>query len=196
MGHDRERSGRLLIRPARWAESAPAYLLDGLILSKAPKRSQTVHDSRRGGRSAPRLCQPAPIQPPLPNHRRFNLPYADAASNAIWIQVVLLAMDLTTWAQQLALTGTWRVAQPKTLRLKLFATAARYVTTARRRIVDIDQPGPWHQSSTTLSSTSHGSPDSHPPDRRTPHDRPRPEPRRPPPRPTGRTPTPPNDKPQ
>ena len=38
-----------------------------------------------------------------------NLPYADAASNAIWIQVVLLAMDLTTWAQQLALTDTFRL---------------------------------------------------------------------------------------
>ena len=72
-----------------------------------------------------------------------NLPYADAASNAIWIQVVLLAMDLTAWAQQLALTGTWRVAQPKALRLKLFSTAARYVTTARRRIVDIDPAWPW-----------------------------------------------------
>ena len=27
---------------------------------------------------------------------RANLPYAGTASNAIWIQVVLLAMDLTT----------------------------------------------------------------------------------------------------
>ncbi len=67
-----------------------------------------------------------------------NLPYPGAASNAIWIQVVLLAMDLTTWAQQLALTGTWRVAQPKTLRLKLFATAARHIRAARRRIIDLD----------------------------------------------------------
>ena len=45
-------------------------------------------------------------------------------------------MDLSTWTQQLALTGTWRVAQPKALRLKLFSTAARYVTTARRQILD------------------------------------------------------------
>ena len=72
-----------------------------------------------------------------------NLPYADAASNAIWIQILLLAMDLTTWAQQLALTGTWRVAQPKTLRLKLFATAARHINAARRRIIDLDPDWPW-----------------------------------------------------
>ena len=81
-----------------------------------------------------------------------NLPYADAASNAIWIHVVLLAMNLTTWAQQLALTGTWRVDQPKTLRLKLLATAARYVNAARRRIIDLDPDeivglsGPRHDS--------------------------------------------------
>ena len=72
-----------------------------------------------------------------------RLPYTGAASNANWIQVVLLAMNLSTWTQQLALTGTWRVAQPKALRLKLFSTAARYVTTARRRIVDIDPAWPW-----------------------------------------------------
>lgn len=71
-----------------------------------------------------------------------NLPYADAASNAIWLQVVLLAMDLTAWAQQLALTGTWRIAQHKTLRLKLFATAARHINAARRRIIDLDPADP------------------------------------------------------
>ena len=52
-------------------------------------------------------------------------------------------MDLTTWAQQLALTGTWRVTQPKTLRLKLFATAARHIHAARRRIIDLDPDWPW-----------------------------------------------------
>ena len=72
-----------------------------------------------------------------------RLPYADAASNAIWLQIVLLAMDLTCWAQQIALTGDWRRARPKTLRVKLFATAARYVRTARRRIIDLDPHWPW-----------------------------------------------------
>ena len=72
-----------------------------------------------------------------------RLPFHDAASNAIWLQIVLLAIDLTTWAQQLALTGTWSVARPRTLRVKLFATAARYVTAARRRIIDLDPHWPW-----------------------------------------------------
>lgn len=72
-----------------------------------------------------------------------RLPFHDAASNAIWLQIVLLAMDLTTWSQQLALRGAWQVARPKTLRVKLFATAARYVRTARRRIIDLDPDWPW-----------------------------------------------------
>lgn len=72
-----------------------------------------------------------------------RLPYADAASNAIWLQIVLLAMDLTCWAQQIALTGTWTVARPKTLRLKLFATAARHVRAARQSIIDLDPHWPW-----------------------------------------------------
>jgi len=72
-----------------------------------------------------------------------RFPYADAASNAIWLQIVLLAMDLTTWAQTLALRDAWRVARPRTLRTRLFATAARYVTAARRRIIDLDPQWPW-----------------------------------------------------
>ncbi len=72
-----------------------------------------------------------------------RLPYADAASNAIWLQVVLLALDLITWSQQLALRDTWRVARPKTLRTRLFATAARYVRTARSQVIDLDPDWPW-----------------------------------------------------
>lgn len=72
-----------------------------------------------------------------------RLPFHDAASNAIWLQIVLLAIDLTTWTQTLALADDWRIARPKTLRVKLFATAARYVRTARRRVIDLDPDWPW-----------------------------------------------------
>lgn len=72
-----------------------------------------------------------------------RLPFHDAASNAIWLQIVLLAMDLITWAQQIALTDAWRAARPKTVRTKLFATAARYVRAARRRLIDLDPDWPW-----------------------------------------------------
>lgn len=72
-----------------------------------------------------------------------NLPYADFASNQVWVEIVLLACDLLTWTQTLALDGPWRAAEPKTLRLRLFTTAARLITTGRRRILDLDPDWPW-----------------------------------------------------
>lgn len=72
-----------------------------------------------------------------------NLPYADAASNQIWIELVLLAQSLTAWCQQLALTGQMAVAEPKSLRLRLFGIAGRLIHTGRRRILDLDSTWPW-----------------------------------------------------
>ncbi|MFM8349906.1 MAG: IS1380 family transposase, partial [Actinomycetales bacterium] len=72
-----------------------------------------------------------------------RLPFHDAASNAIWLHIVLLAMDLITWSQQLALTGTWRKARPKTLRMKLYATAT---------------PPPPAATSSTSTPPGHGPP--------------------------------------
>jgi hypothetical protein len=34
-----------------------------------------------------------------------NLPFHDAASNAVWLAIVLLACDLLTWTQTLSLSG-------------------------------------------------------------------------------------------
>jgi len=75
-----------------------------------------------------------------------NLPYQDAASNAIWVELVLLAQDLTAWMQTLALDGEHAVAEPKRLRLRLFAVAARLVRTARQRILHLDASWPWATS--------------------------------------------------
>jgi Transposase DDE domain group 1 len=35
-----------------------------------------------------------------------NLPFRDAASNAVWLAIVLLACDLLTWTQTLSLSGS------------------------------------------------------------------------------------------
>ena len=53
-----------------------------------------------------------------------NLPLHDAASNAVWLAIVLLACDLLTWTLT-PLSGPLRVAEPKTLRLRLHAIAGR-----------------------------------------------------------------------
>ena len=71
-----------------------------------------------------------------------NLPYKDAASNQVWIELVLLAQDLTAWTQTLALHGEHAVAEPKRLRLLLFGIAARLIRTGRRVILDLDKTWP------------------------------------------------------
>jgi Transposase DDE domain group 1 len=72
-----------------------------------------------------------------------NLPYKDFAANAVWLQIVLLAQLLTALLQRLALHGEHAVAEPKRLRLRLFAPAGRLVRTGRRRILDLDKGWPW-----------------------------------------------------
>jgi hypothetical protein len=72
-----------------------------------------------------------------------NLPYADAASNQLWLELVLLAGDLLAWMQLLALDGEHAVAEPKRLRLHLFTIAGRLVRTARKTILDLDATWPW-----------------------------------------------------
>jgi Transposase DDE domain group 1 len=72
-----------------------------------------------------------------------NLPYQSFAANQIWLQLVLLAQALTAHLQQLALTGSLTVAEPKRLRLHLFSVAARLIRTGRKRILDLDRNWPW-----------------------------------------------------
>ena len=44
-----------------------------------------------------------------------NLPFDRWRRNAVWLELVLVARDLTCWAQTLLLSGELRVAEPKTL---------------------------------------------------------------------------------
>src|SRR5512142_1122074 len=72
-----------------------------------------------------------------------NLPYQDNASNRIWLEIVQLAEDLLAWTQALSLTGKHRVAEPKRLRLCLFAVAGRLIRTGRRVRLRLDSTWPW-----------------------------------------------------
>jgi Transposase DDE domain group 1 len=89
-----------------------------------------------------------------------NLPFHDAAQNAVWLEICALAADLIAWTQRLALTGWARVAEPKRLRLRLFSVAGRLVRTARSHLLKIPTTWPWadavitaHQRLTTLATT-------------------------------------------
>jgi hypothetical protein len=72
-----------------------------------------------------------------------HLPYPDLASNRIWLAIVALAQALLAFTARLALTGRWRTASPKTLRMRLFTCAGRLVRTGRRTRLDLAETWPW-----------------------------------------------------
>jgi hypothetical protein len=72
-----------------------------------------------------------------------NLPFERMRRNAVWLELVLLAQDLVCWAQTLLLDGERRVAEPKTLRYRLWHQAARVVRHARRLIMRLQRCWPW-----------------------------------------------------
>jgi hypothetical protein len=73
-----------------------------------------------------------------------NLPLQAFAKNQVWLELACLAYELLTWTQLLA----WhdqpaRAWEPKRLRLRLLAVAARLITTGRRRILRLSKRWPW-----------------------------------------------------
>jgi hypothetical protein len=72
-----------------------------------------------------------------------NLPFADFDADDVWLTLVGIAQTLVCWAQALLLDGDLKVAEPKTLRFRLWHTAARLVRHARRVILRFDRAWPW-----------------------------------------------------
>lgn len=68
-----------------------------------------------------------------------NLPFDLWRRNAVWLELVLAACDLTSWAQRLLLDGEFRIAEPKTLRYRLW----HVVRHARRLVVRLQRSWPW-----------------------------------------------------
>jgi hypothetical protein len=88
-----------------------------------------------------------------------NLPLHDVASNKVWLAVVLLACDLLTWTQTLALTGPMRAAEPKRLRHRLLAVAGRLVRSGRKLTLKLDRDWPWAQAVAEAIATLRTIPD-------------------------------------
>jgi hypothetical protein len=72
-----------------------------------------------------------------------NLPFDRWRRNAVWLQLVLLALDLVGWAQALLLDGALAVAEPKTLRYRLWHVAGRISRHARRLRLRLQRTWPW-----------------------------------------------------
>jgi hypothetical protein len=71
-----------------------------------------------------------------------NLPFWSFAANDAWLTLVCIAQAVVCWAQALLLNGDCKLAEPKTLRFRLWHVAGPIVRHARRVIVRIDAPGP------------------------------------------------------
>jgi hypothetical protein len=72
-----------------------------------------------------------------------NLPFRDFDHNAVWLELSLIAQDLTAWTQLLALDGDLAACEPKTLRYRLLHTAARLAFHARRATLRLQRSWPW-----------------------------------------------------
>jgi hypothetical protein len=72
-----------------------------------------------------------------------NLPFDLWRRNAVWLELVLLALDLVAWAQSLLLDGELAVAEPKTLRYRLWHVAGKLTRHARRIRLRLQRTWPW-----------------------------------------------------
>jgi hypothetical protein len=72
-----------------------------------------------------------------------HFPSRTFAINAAWLAVVMLAVDLLAWTQQLLLDDDLARAEPKTLRYRLLHVAARLTRGQRRIWVRIQHTWPW-----------------------------------------------------
>lgn len=72
-----------------------------------------------------------------------TLPCDTFARNAVWLDLILCAHDLTSWTQVLTLDGELRLAEPQQLRYKLWHVPANLTTHARKRWLHIKRDWPW-----------------------------------------------------
>jgi hypothetical protein len=72
-----------------------------------------------------------------------NLPFRDFDHNQVWLELSLIAQDLTAWTQHLALDGELARCEPKTLRYRLLHTAGRLAFHARRATLRLPHNWPW-----------------------------------------------------
>jgi len=75
-----------------------------------------------------------------------NLPFHDFVPNEVWLELVLIAQDLFTWAQSLLLSGELRLAEPKRLRQRLLHVAARIVRSGRKTRLRLPRDWPWAEA--------------------------------------------------
>ena len=72
-----------------------------------------------------------------------HFPSRDYGLNKAWLDASMTACILLSWLRHLALDGRLAKAEPKTLRYRVFHTAARLVRGGRRKTLKIAATWPW-----------------------------------------------------
>jgi hypothetical protein len=83
-----------------------------------------------------------------------HLPSRSFAINQAWLSVVMLAVDLIAWTQNLLLSGELAKAEPKTLRYRLLHVVARLTRGQRRLWLRIQRSWPWARDLAGCSGAS------------------------------------------
>jgi hypothetical protein len=95
---------------------------------------EALHRGR--GRAEKRICD-------AKDTGLANLPSANFAINAAWVQLVLIAQDLLAWTKLLCLDGELAYAEPKRLRYTLLHAAGIIVHSGRQTRLRIAAGWPW-----------------------------------------------------
>jgi len=75
-----------------------------------------------------------------------NLPFHAFDRNEVWLELVLIALDLLAWTQALLLDGALASAEPKTLRYRLLHVAGRITQHGRLLTLHIPRRWPWRDA--------------------------------------------------
>lgn len=75
-----------------------------------------------------------------------NLPFFAYARNEVWMQLVLIGLDLVAWTQRLCLDSELASAEPKRLRYTLWHCAGRIARSGRRVWLRLQASWPWSEA--------------------------------------------------
>jgi len=95
---------------------------------------EVLHRARAGVEDAIRMAKDTGLR---------NFPFREFAANAVWLELVFMAQELTFWAQSLLLDGDLARCEPKRLRYRLFHIAGRITRSGRRLRLHLPARWPW-----------------------------------------------------
>jgi len=72
-----------------------------------------------------------------------HLPFHSFTANAAWLELALLAHDITVFTQLLTLDGEHRICEPKRLRYRILHVAGQITRHARRTTLHLPADWPW-----------------------------------------------------